>query len=128
MLFKIDGFGSLSTIVVYNDAVCYVTRFWPPDWLLLHTSSIPWCLGAYSFQLVSHKCSQWQRKPCNNIFQYDTHHPPCQLINKGSESWLKSRFTELTAHFMERTSDQVKLFLGDSWFSHVECSIRLTAL
>ena len=26
---------------VYNDAVGHVTQFWPPDWLLLHTSSIP---------------------------------------------------------------------------------------
>ena len=25
---------------VYNDAMGHVTQFWPPDWLLLHTSSI----------------------------------------------------------------------------------------
>ena len=37
-----DGFGLPSTIFVYNDATGHVTRFWPPDWLLLHTSSIPW--------------------------------------------------------------------------------------
>ena len=41
MLVKIDGFGSLSTIVVYNDATSHVTQFQPPDWLLLHISSIP---------------------------------------------------------------------------------------
>ena len=26
---------------VYNDAAGHVTQFQPPDWLLLHTSSIP---------------------------------------------------------------------------------------
>ena len=45
MLVKIDGFGSLSAIVVYNDAVCHVTQFQPPDWLLLRISGIPWHLG-----------------------------------------------------------------------------------
>ena len=32
----INGFGLLSTMFVYNDAVGHVTRFLPPDWLLLH--------------------------------------------------------------------------------------------
>ena len=32
-----DGFGLLSTMFVYNDAVGHVTRFQPPDWLLPHT-------------------------------------------------------------------------------------------
>ena len=40
---------------------------------------------------------------------------------------MDSRFTELMDHFMERTSDQVKLFFGDSWFSHVERLIRSVA-
>ena len=51
MLFKIDGFGSLSAIVVYNDAACHVTQFWPPDWLLLCTSGIPRCKMP-----ILHKC------------------------------------------------------------------------
>ena len=38
MLVRIDGLGPLSAIFVYNDATCHVTRFQPPDWLLLHTS------------------------------------------------------------------------------------------
>ena len=41
MFVKIDGFGSLSAIIVYNDATGHVTWFWPPDWLLLRISSIP---------------------------------------------------------------------------------------
>ena len=44
MLVKIDGFGLLSAIVVYNDAACHMTQFWPPDWLLLCISGIPWHL------------------------------------------------------------------------------------
>ena len=36
-----DGFGPPSTMFVYNDAAGHVTRFQPPDWLLLCTSSIP---------------------------------------------------------------------------------------
>ena len=32
-----DGFGLLSAMFVYNDAVGHVTRFRPPDWLLPHT-------------------------------------------------------------------------------------------
>ena len=44
MFVKIDGFGSLSAIVVYNDAVGHVTWFQPSDWLLLHISGIPWHL------------------------------------------------------------------------------------
>ena len=31
-----DGFGLPSAMFVYNDAVGHVTRFQPPDWLLLH--------------------------------------------------------------------------------------------
>ena len=31
-----DGFGLPSAMFVYNDAMGHVTRFWPPDWLLLH--------------------------------------------------------------------------------------------
>ena len=30
-----DGFGLLSAMFVYNDAMGHVTRFRPPDWLLL---------------------------------------------------------------------------------------------
>ena len=37
-----DGFGPPSAMFVYNDATDHVTQFQPPDWLLLHTSSIPW--------------------------------------------------------------------------------------
>ena len=33
----------------YNDAVGHVTQFWPPDWLLLCTSSIPWHRGDSQF-------------------------------------------------------------------------------
>ena len=29
-----DGFGLLSAMFVYNDAVGHVTHLWPPDWLL----------------------------------------------------------------------------------------------
>ena len=29
-----DGFGLLSTMFVYNDAVGHVTCLWPPDWVL----------------------------------------------------------------------------------------------
>ena len=36
-----DGFGPLSTMFVSKDAVGHMTQFWPPDWLLLCTSSIP---------------------------------------------------------------------------------------
>ena len=32
-----DGFGLLSAMFVYNDAVSHVTQFWPADWLLPHT-------------------------------------------------------------------------------------------
>ena len=49
---------------------CHMTRFWPPDWLLLCTSSIPRCLEGQSFQLVSRERSQWQRKLCEYIFQF----------------------------------------------------------
>ena len=42
MLVRIDGLGPPSTIFVYKDAAGHVTQFQPPDWLLLHTSSIPW--------------------------------------------------------------------------------------
>ena len=31
-------------------------------------------------------------------------------------------------HLMERTSDQVKVFFGDSWFSHVDRLTRSVAL
>ena len=34
-----DGFGLLSTMFVYNDAVGHVTRLQPPDWLLLHIAA-----------------------------------------------------------------------------------------
>ena len=44
-----DGFGPLSAMFVYNDASGHVTQFWPPDWLLLHTSSIPWHRGDGQF-------------------------------------------------------------------------------
>ena len=37
-----DGFGPLSAMFVYNDAAGQMTRFQPPDWLLLHTNGIPW--------------------------------------------------------------------------------------
>ena len=41
MLVRIDGLGPLSAIFVYKDVVGHMTQFQPPDWLLLHTSSIP---------------------------------------------------------------------------------------
>ena len=31
-----DGFGLLSAMFVYNNAVGHVTQFRPPDWLLPH--------------------------------------------------------------------------------------------
>ena len=40
--YKWMEFGLPSTIFVYNDAAGHMTQFWPPDWLLLCTSSIPW--------------------------------------------------------------------------------------
>ena len=54
--------------------------------------------------------------------------PSCQLINKGSKSWLDSRFAELTGHLIERNRDQVKLFFGDLWFSHMDRLTRSVAL
>ena len=44
-----DEFGPPSAMFVYNDAVGHVIQFWPPDWLLLHTSSIPWKVSLFSF-------------------------------------------------------------------------------
>ena len=44
-----DGFVPPSTMFVYNDAMGPVTQFQPPDWLLLHTSSIPWYRGDSQF-------------------------------------------------------------------------------
>ena len=44
-----DGFGLPSAMFVYNDAVGQMTRFRPPDWLLLRTSSIPWHRGDIQF-------------------------------------------------------------------------------
>ena len=44
-----DGFGLPSAMFVYNDAVGHMTRFQPPDWLLLRTSSIPWHCGDSQF-------------------------------------------------------------------------------
>ena len=55
-------------------------------------------------------------------------HPSCQLIHKGSKSWLDSRLAELMGHLIERTRDQVKLFLGYSWFSHMDCLTCSVAL
>ena len=49
MLVRIDGLGPLSAIFVYKDATDHVTRFQPPDWLLLCTSSIPWHHGDSHF-------------------------------------------------------------------------------
>ena len=46
----------------------------------------------------------------------------------GSESLLKSCFTELMDHFVERMSDLVKLVFRDSWFSHVDRLTHLIAL
>ena len=34
-----DGFGLLSAMFVYNDAVGHVTHLWPPDWLLPHIAA-----------------------------------------------------------------------------------------
>ena len=111
---------------------CHMTWFQPPDWLLLCASSIPWCLEGQSFQLVSRGCSQWRRKLCEYIFQsqesQESQESPCQLTNKGSKSLLKSHFTELMDHFVERTSDLVKLVFGDSWFSHMDHLTHLIAL
>ena len=44
-----DEFGPPSAMFVYNDAAGHVTQFWPPDWLLLHTSSIPRKVSLFSF-------------------------------------------------------------------------------
>ena len=44
-----DGVGPLSAIFVYNDAVGHMTRFQPPDWLLLHTSNIQWKASLFGF-------------------------------------------------------------------------------
>ena len=44
-----NEFGLPSAIFVYNDAVGHMTQFWPLDWLLLHTSSIPWHRGDTQF-------------------------------------------------------------------------------
>ena len=46
---RIGGLGPPSAIFVYKDAAGHVTQFWPPDWLLLHTSSIPWHRGDSNF-------------------------------------------------------------------------------
>ena len=117
---------------VYNDAMGHVTRFWPPDWLLLHTSSIPRHRGDSQFtqfptsqldgggSLVSTFSSFY---PVTRVWYLS---PLCQLIHKGSKSWLDSHFADLMGHSMERISDQVKLSFGDSWFSHVDrliCSV-----
>ena len=41
--------GPPSAIFVYNDATGHVTRFWPPDWLPVRTSNIPWKASLFGF-------------------------------------------------------------------------------
>ena len=41
---------------------------------------------------------------------------------------MDSCFAELMGHLIERTSDQVKLFFWDLWFSHVNRLTRSVAL
>ena len=119
---------------VYNDATGHVTQFRPPDWLLLHTSSIP----------RHHGDSQFTRFPATQpygggslVSTFSSFYPVTRVWylssimpvdNKGSRSWQDSCFADLMGHLMERISDQVKLSFGDSWFSHVDrliCSVAL---
>ena len=51
-----DGFGLLSAMFVYNDAVGHVTRLQPPDWLLLHivvSPGTPGIVNLLSFPCIS---------------------------------------------------------------------------
>ena len=124
---KIVGLGSLSAIVVYNDATeshdpvlaapiggeasdwlrpflraCILIQ--PPDWLLLHTSGVPQHLEGQSFQLVPANAANGGTCIVSTYLL-----SPCQLTNKGFESPLKSRFAELRDHFADRIHDLVKL-------------------
>ena len=49
-----DGFGFPSAMFVYNDAVGHVTRFQPPDWLLLHTGVSCGTMGIVSLLSFRH--------------------------------------------------------------------------
>ena len=56
-----DGFGLLSTMFLYNDAMGHVTHLRPPDWLLPHIAASHGTAGIIWFP--AHWPS-WQQKLC----------------------------------------------------------------